>query len=78
MVTVLCEMNETVNEDSTKKVLLQWPHDTRAPVGCGSGLAGPGCTGPKLIILLLQHTKTYKMCNKYYSVIVIMLINIFL
>lgn len=56
---MLCEINDdTVNENSTKNVLLQWPQDTRAPVGCGSGLAGPGWTGPKLMILLLQHTDT--------------------
>lgn len=68
--TVLCEMNDgTVKENCTKNVLLQWPHDTRAPEGCGSGLAGPGCTGPKLMILLLQHTQTHKICNQYRPII---------
>lgn len=43
----------------TRKVLLQCPQETRAPDGCGSGLAGPGWTEPRLIILLLE-TQTRK------------------
>lgn len=38
----------------TRKVLLQCPQETRAPAGWGSGLAGPGWTGPRFIILLLE------------------------
>lgn len=38
----------------TRKVLLQCPQDMRAPDGWGSELTGPGCTGPRLIILLLH------------------------
>lgn len=41
----------------TRKVLLQCPQETRAPAGWGSGLAGPGWTGPRLIILLLKDTQ---------------------
>ncbi len=40
----------------TRKVLLQCPQETLAPAGCGSGLAGPGWTGPKFMILLLAKT----------------------
>lgn len=35
-------------------MLLQCPQETRAPAGWGSGLAGPGWTGPRFIILLLE------------------------
>lgn len=42
----------------TRKVLLQCPQEMRAPDGWGSGLTGPGCTGPRLMILLL-HTETH-------------------
>ena len=44
----------------TRKVLLQCPQETRAPAGWGSGLAGPGWTGPKLIILLLERDRNTK------------------
>lgn len=37
----------------TRKVFLQCPQMTLTPTGCGSGLRGPGCTGPRLMILLL-------------------------
>lgn len=47
----VCYCREAVG---TRKVLLQCPHETRAPAGCGSGLAGPGWTGPRLMILLLE------------------------
>lgn len=46
-------------KSNTRKVLLQCPQETRAPDGCGSGLAGPGWTEPRLIILLLE-TQTHK------------------
>lgn len=50
----------------TKKVLLQCPQETRAPAGCGSGLAGPGWTGPRLIIRLLQtHTHRAKIRHQW-------------
>lgn len=54
-------------------MLLQCPQETRAPAGWGSGLAGPGWTGPRLIILLLErdgHTKSTFYTTKdsrYYS-----------
>lgn len=59
----------------TRKVLLQCPQETRAPAGWGSGLAGPGWTGPRFIILLLEGDRqTHNVSirtrsdSRYYSV----------
>lgn len=48
-------------------MLLQCPQETRAPAGWGSGLAGPGWTGPRLIILLLERTDTQWDTQSQYS-----------
>lgn len=47
----------------TRKVFLQCPQMTLTPTGCCSGLRGPGCTGPRLMILLLYKEKTK--CKKF-------------
>lgn len=56
-------------------MLLQCPQETRAPAGWGSGLAGPGWTGPRFIILLLEGDRqTHNVSirtrsdSRYYSV----------
>lgn len=41
-----------------RNVFLQCPQMTLTPIGCGSGLRGPGCTGPRLMILLLYRGKS--------------------